>query len=538
MSDIQYLRLTDKDRKMFGNPFWRITHWYWIQTKKSGVRTVFSPKRAQRKLARILAIWKKLIVLKCRQLGISTFFLIWHLDATMMTPDTTTCILAHEQKQLDKLFRIIKIAYESAPDSFELDSGDIWHKPRALYDTKNELYFAGINSRIYVALQVRGDTIHRLHISEMAFIRKAEEVLTATLGAVPDDGVVTIESTANGVGGQFHEQWLDAMDPLKNDSPYAALFLGFQESEDYVEAIQDEAWFRSTLTPEELKMHETHGVSLNHLAWRRKKRSDINVRKKFEQEYPCHDREAFMHSGSGIFNVEALDDWIIMSPIEKRMDDHLLIWKKAQAGEVYILSADTSSGEGKEVAEGEKDHGTDNSCIQVWNARTLQMVARYKGKYPYSKLHTVIEGLAREYNMAYVIIESYPSAHGLTVVNNLWYHTDYPHNLIHCEKALEKTAEHNKRKLGWYTTEKSKTLIIDELQTAIEDGTVRCHDRSVQGECYTFITHPDGSMGAVTGYKDDGVMAMAIATYSKNVAAALRALRDNTKLSKASLNLR
>ncbi len=74
---------------------------------------------------------------------------------------------------------------------------------RDKYDNANELYFEGLDSTIYVALEARSDTVHRLHVSEAANIKNAEDVLTATLGAVPDDGIVSMESTANGMGGLF-----------------------------------------------------------------------------------------------------------------------------------------------------------------------------------------------------------------------------------------------------------------------------------------------------------------------------------------------
>ncbi|WP_187781948.1 hypothetical protein [Gimesia chilikensis] len=49
---------------------------------------------------------------------------------------------------------MIKIAYESCPDRVQLADGRIWTKPKAKYDSKNELYFEGLDSRIYVALKV------------------------------------------------------------------------------------------------------------------------------------------------------------------------------------------------------------------------------------------------------------------------------------------------------------------------------------------------------------------------------------------------
>jgi len=52
------------------------------------------PKPALVKIVKLFPFWKIFIVLKARQVGISTVFLLWHLDATIFTRNTTACILA------------------------------------------------------------------------------------------------------------------------------------------------------------------------------------------------------------------------------------------------------------------------------------------------------------------------------------------------------------------------------------------------------------------------------------------------------------
>lgn len=176
-----------EDRTRIGKWIWRLTHLYQIQTKKAQ-KIVFDPKPIQRLLMKFVAVWHLILVLKARQEGVSTFFLLYHLDRTLFTPNCTTVILAHRRDSLQKLFRIIKIAYEFCPDRIQLADGRIWTKPKAKYDSKNEPHFEGIDSRIYVALEVRSDTVHGLHVSEWAHIRNADDVLTATLGAVVEGG--------------------------------------------------------------------------------------------------------------------------------------------------------------------------------------------------------------------------------------------------------------------------------------------------------------------------------------------------------------
>lgn len=184
-----------EDEQRIYNRWWRINHLYEVQTKKAK-KSVFIPNWVQRQIIKYLRFWHLILILKARQRGVYTLFLIYHLDAVLFNPNTTRCILAHRSDSLHKLFRIIKIAYESYPESIQLADGTIWRKPKAKYDTKNELYFEGIESRIYIALEVRSDTLHGLHVSEWAHIKNADDVLTAALAAVVEGGEITGEITA------------------------------------------------------------------------------------------------------------------------------------------------------------------------------------------------------------------------------------------------------------------------------------------------------------------------------------------------------
>ncbi len=519
---------TQIDQETIANWEWRLTggKFYKIQTKKAGKLAAFKPTRAQRRVIKHMKMGiLRYIILKCRQIGISTLFLLWHLDATIFTANCTTVILAHDQKALRRLFKIIKIAYENMPDSFLMDNGQVWHKPLAKYDTKYELEFEGINSRIYVALEVRSETIHRLHGSEVAFIKRADDVMTATLNAVPDGGVVSLESTANGVGGLFYEMWEDAVDE-QTDSPYLPLFFGPQHHPEYRDDSYDLKTLEASLDSYEKRLRKDYGVPLAVLAWARRRKTDPSARKKFKQEYPFFPREAFLHTGKSAFDQMALEDWIITHPLITKMEGRMMVWEKAVAGRRYGAVLDTASGRGTEQSLGDsedvKEGGTDYSVIQIWDLEKLKMVAMFRAKWPYAKCHEPLLQMAREYNNAYIIVEA--TDHGLTVLNNLE-KTDYPQTLIHSERVVDKKTKTRTKKWGFYTNNKSRPLIIDELATNIEEGNVRVHSRRVQSECFRFIIHDDGKPAAMDGYKDDCVMAMAIMTYPPNISCALQALR-------------
>lgn len=502
-----------EDQKRIGDWRWRLTHLYKIQTKKAE-KIVFKPKPIQKLLMKYVWLWHLILVLKARQEGVSTFFLLYHLDRTLFTPNCTTVILAHRRDSLQKLFRIIKIAYESCPERIRLADGRIWVKPKAKYDTKNELYFEGLDSRIYVALEVRSDTVHGLHVSEWAHIKNADDVLTATLGAVVEGGVITGETTANGEGGSFYEEWENP------ESDFLKLFFGYQHDPDYSDHIEDEAAFRATLTAEEEHLLTIPDMKLGNIAWRRRQLRMKSRRKKFKQEFPCTADEAFLTSGTSPFNREKINDWPTRPPIKTEMEGMLEYWVLPIEGHRYILAADCSSGTGKEKPKGddaEEKGGTDPMAIGVWDLDTWQKVAQFRGRYPYGKAHHVVYKLGREYNDAYVAIETFPSGHGMTVCNNLvnsvGIEEPYPQWMIHTTKTVDKKTNQPKQKWGWETTERSKTMMVDHMTDLIEDEEIIVYSEKAKKEFKRFIINDLGQFEAMPGYHDDLVMESCIAMY-------------------------
>jgi len=507
------------DRARIGTRWWRIEHLYWIQTKDSRkIRFTLNP--VQRVLAKHLRLWRLFLILKARQEGVSTFFLLFHLDRTLFRPNTTTVILAHRRESLKKLFRIIKIAYDSCPERIRLADGRIWSKPKAKYDNVNELYFEGIESRISVALEVRSDTVHGLHVSEAAHIKNAADVLTATLGAVTDDAVVTMETTANGMGGLFYELWQAAME---ESSDYISLFFGYQDHPDYCDDV-DEAAFKKTLSDEESDLlARVKNMKLGNIAWRRRQLRDPAKRLKFKQEFPCTPEEAFLTSGASPFDREKIMDWVIREPVASKMEGRLLYWVKPIDGRRYILSVDCASGFGSEKLggdDGAPEGGTDYTAIGVIDCETMQLVALFRSKWPYAKIHEVAYKLGKEYNWAYIAVEA--TDHGLTVLTKLT-ETDYPKRLIHTTEHVDHKSKKVQAKWGWYTNLKTKPLIIDNLAELIDDELIKVYSRVVQNESLRFVINEKGQYAAMEGYKDDCVMMCAIGYYL--IPNALRASR-------------
>ena len=161
----------------------------------------FRPNAAQRRFLRNLHY--RNIILKARQLGFTTLVAILWLDHALFNGNQRCGIIAQtEDKAAEILSDKIKFAYDGLPD---------FVKEWAWVKTNNEteLHFGHNNSSIRCATSMRGGTIHRLHISEMGkiakeFRKKAREIVTGSLPAVPKAGIAIIESTAEGQEGEFH----------------------------------------------------------------------------------------------------------------------------------------------------------------------------------------------------------------------------------------------------------------------------------------------------------------------------------------------
>lgn len=188
------------------DPMWRLCSGalYHIMIKSDagdGQVIPFRPNAAQLDLLK--SLWYRNIVLKARQRGFTTLIAIMWLDHALFNADQRCGIIAQDLEAAQVIFRDkVKLAYDRLPEQLRL------MMPLAR-DSASELLFAHNNSSVRVATSMRSGTIHRMHVSEFGkicakFPDKAAEVVTGSFPAVPVDGVIIIESTAEGREGEFY----------------------------------------------------------------------------------------------------------------------------------------------------------------------------------------------------------------------------------------------------------------------------------------------------------------------------------------------
>lgn len=162
----------------------------------------FQPNHAQRRF--VTRLWHRNLILKARQLGFTTLIAILWLDHALFNANQRCGIIAQDREAAEAIFRDkVKFGYENLP-------AEIRERFPLERDSASELLFAHNNSSVRVATSMRSGTIHRLHVSEFGkicakFPDKALEVVTGSIPAVPINGVLVIESTAEGREGEFFD---------------------------------------------------------------------------------------------------------------------------------------------------------------------------------------------------------------------------------------------------------------------------------------------------------------------------------------------
>jgi hypothetical protein len=145
------------------------------------------------------------IVLKARQLGITTFFCLFLLDKVLWERNIQAGIIAHTLKDASDIFRDkLKFAFDQLhPNLRKLF--------RIVGDSATELAFTN-GSTIRVGTSGRSSTLQYLHISEFGkicakFPERANEIISGSLNTVHVGQHISIESTAEGKEGFFHDMW-------------------------------------------------------------------------------------------------------------------------------------------------------------------------------------------------------------------------------------------------------------------------------------------------------------------------------------------
>jgi hypothetical protein len=231
------------------------------------------------------------LVLKGRQQGVSTYIggrFYWRASHSR---GVRVFILTHEQDATDNLFGMVERYHDRCPDIVRPETGKANAKELS-FNALESGYAVGTAGTKAVG---RSQTVQLFHGSEVAFWPNAAAHFAGVVQAIPDlpETEIILESTANGLGGEFHERWQQAESGLGD---YEAIFIPWYWQEEYrrvVDAI--------TLDDEETEYAAAYGLSNEQMAWRRAKIAELKDPLLFKQEYPATAAEAFQLTGHDSF---------------------------------------------------------------------------------------------------------------------------------------------------------------------------------------------------------------------------------------------
>jgi hypothetical protein len=436
------------------------------------------------------------IILKARQMGLSTFTTSRVYWKAYLNPFHKSVVMAHDAATSDALFTMSRNIIDYMDPAF---------RPEFKKSNAKEIQFLHNDSgyRLFTAGAPeagRGQTPTICHLSEVAFWGHDTKILSGLFQGISEapGTEVILESTANGIGNEFHRLWLGA---IAGENDYIPIFVPWFLMPEYSRSSPD----GFERTSEEEILVTRHLLNDDQLYWRRLKIAESGV-DKFRQEYPSTWEEAFLVSGSNVFNLEKLSQ-LIPQPIlahrefnftSRMMEDarqgSIEIFKYPTFEDSFAIGADVSLGVSKDYS----------SCV-VMNAKKEVCAVYRNNTIDPSQFGDLLFYLGRYYNNALLAVES--NSMGIATLNRL---TQMNYVNMYYQTKMANVSKEEGNRIGWRTTSSSKPAIIGFLKNAIEQEEILIPSRTIIGELMNYVSTDNGKTNASSGYNDDTVIALAI----------------------------
>ena len=420
---------------------------------------------------------KRNIVLKARQMGLTTWAAARFFLKTITQPGTLTLEVAHTQEAAEEIFRIVHRFVDCLPE--ELREGPL-ATSRA---NVRQIVFPEMDSQYRVVSAGdrnagRGWTVQNLHCSELArWPGDAAETLAGLRASMAPGAELILESTPDGVGGCFHEEWEKAGET----GMVQHFFPWWMEPRYRAEAVD-----AAGLSEDERELMGRHRLTLEQIGFRRQIRASF--RRLARQEYAESEESCFLASGNSIFELGAIEARLATAEaaVEQRRNGELEIWLPPLKGKEYVVAVDPAGG----GSEG------DYSAAQVVELETGLQCAEFAGHVGGLELARLVTGLAVEYNHAWLVVERNNHGSGVLALVD---------SVCKYRRIYQQGGQ-----AGWLTTSMIRPTALGRLDAGLVEEPERFNSRRLLAECRSFVRMPNGNTGARAGTHDDRVMAMAI----------------------------
>jgi hypothetical protein len=422
----------------------------------------------QSELVENLDLHRFIVVLKARQLGISTITAAYVAWLCLFHRDKNVLIVATKLATAANMVKKVKTILKHLPEWLRISDFAV--------DNKNSIELT--NGSQVKASSTSGDAgrseaLSLLVIDEAAHIEGLEDLWTGLYPTISTGGRCIAISTPNGVGDWFHETYVNA-EAADNEFYPVRLFWDKHPE-------RDKEWFDT----------ETKNMSQRQIA----------------QEYECN----FNTSGDTVIHP---DDIVrikatVMEPKYRvGFDRNTWIWKEPSDSNTYLLVADVARGD-----------GMDSSTFHVFNLETMEIVCEYKGKPTPDLFSEILYTTGNEYNGAMLVVEN--NSVGFHVLDKL-IEKEYK-NIYFSRKGthsyVEQYAAQGDSSVipGFTTSQKTRPLIIAKFEEFIRNKVLTIYSTRLASELDTFIWR-NGRPEAQRNYNDDLVMAASIGCWVRDTA--------------------
>jgi len=423
---------------------------------------------------KVLNLWKDNpydIILKSRQLGISTLVAGYSLWLMLFHKDKNVLCIATKQETAKNMVTKVKFMFENLPS---------WLKIPA--EENNKLTLRLSNGSQVKAVSAAGDAgrseaVSLLIIDEAAFIDGIGEIWASAQQTLATGGGAIVLSTPYGTGNWFHQTWVRAE---AGENQFLPIKLPW-----YVHPERDENW-------------------------RKKQDELLGDPRLAAQECDCD----FNTSGDVVFYPEYIDfimSTYVKDPLERRgVDRNLWIWEPADYSRSYMVVADVARGDSK-----------DFSAFHIIDIDTNTQVAEYKGQLSPKEFGYLLVGIATEYNEALLVVENNNIGWAtLDAIQERGYKNLYfspKTEAINAESYLEKLDDPSKMVPGFTMNLRTRPLVINKFREYIGDKSVIIQSKRLVEEMKVFVWK-NGKAEAQSGYNDDLVMSFGTAMYIRDTA--------------------
>ena len=509
-----------------------------IKDKMSGRNVPFVLNRPQRRLVGVMEGQRlagkpvRVILLKARQWGGSTLvqmYLAWMQIVRHKGWNSLICGHLHAtSKGIKRMYNLLLRHYplELMADGEQLTFRKLEGQPNVHEIVARDCLVLTGSSRSEDA--VRGYDIAMAHLSEAAFwpssvMHNPDEVVRSVCGsiALKPETVIVLESTANGVGDYFHDEWLRAQSGFSDKEP---VFVPWHEIDIYSLAVDDPQALWEQMDEYERKLWED-GCTLEQVNWYHHNRRENLSKELMMAEYPSNASEAFTATGFNPFSPEHLDrleqgcsmEPLLVGDIQgkgldgreakqgihlvKELGGKLKVWEYPEQGSPVAVKYLTV------VDVGGRSANSDYSVIAVWRLgdghRKHAIVAQWRGHIDHDLLAWKAMQLSKYYNNAMLAVESN------TLTNEAARAGESDYILEEVKMVYGWVYERAQHKLGFHTNVKTKRKAIVALIAALRDGTYVERDIEAVNEMRDYEDH-NGRYAARAGKHDDILMTRAI----------------------------